>query len=126
MRKITIEIFAQDHNNVRLEAERPMMVSDKEYQDFLDDATEMLGHCNKKVNAEINSICKDMFAKIGTIINDQCDLKYVVEHYYSEDGELGSMAVYEHLKEGCPECQPFDYDGLHEFLRFAHELGQDK
>lgn len=132
MKKITIRIIAQDHNNVRLEAEKPMIVSDKEYQDFLDDALEMIDHCNKKVNAKINSICKDMFAKIGTIINDQYDLKYVVIRYYSEDGKLRSRADYEHLKEGCPECQPFDQNGLFEFLKFAgddypeEELNQDK
>lgn len=117
MRKITIKIIAQDHDGVRLGAEGPMMVSDKEYDDFLDDPSEMLYRYSEQKNDVINSICKDAFAKIGIVIDSQYDLKYVAEHYYSEDGELCSMSVYEYPKENYLE-----QDDLCYFLKIAENM----
>lgn len=125
MRKITIKIVAQDHDGVRLGAEGSMMVSDKEYDDFLDDPSEMLYHYSEQKNDVINSICKDAFAKIGIVIDSQYDLKYVAERYYSEDGELCSMPVY-----GYPKEKYSEQDDLCYFLKiaenmFAQESNQD-
>ena len=124
MRKITIKIIAQDRNNVRLGAEGLMMVSDKEYDDFLDDGHEMLYHCDQTDDA-VDRICRDTFAKVGITINKADDLKRRVERFYSEDGKLRSFSATEFLRGN--ECQ-FDnsnprqvQDGLHNFLEIAQE-----
>ena len=133
MRKITIKIIAQDRNNVRLGAEGSMMVSDKEYDDFLDDGHdddflddghEMLYHCDQTDDA-VDRICRDTFAKVGITINKADDLKRRVERFYSEDGKLRSFSATEFLRGN--ECQ-FDnsnprqvQDGLHNFLEIAQE-----
>ena len=98
MKKIIINVIAEDHNNNRLETEGSMMVSDKEYAYFLEDADEMLYHCDEQKDDEIDRICKTAFAKISIDINNQYDLKNIVERYYSEDGKLRSLSVSSYLR----------------------------
>lgn len=93
MKKITINIIAEDHNNVRREAEGSMLVSDKEYDYFLKDANEMLYHCSQQQDA-VDRICKTAFANIDSEYN----LKNIVERCYSEDGKLRSLSVASYLK----------------------------
>ena len=125
MKKITIRIFAQDHNKVRLEAKGSMMVSDKEYQYFLSDPNEMLGH-HDQTDKAVNRICRDAFAKVGSRISKADDLKRRIERFYSEDGKLRSFSATEFLRGD--ECTFDDdedprevQDGLHNFLDMAQE-----
>lgn len=135
MKKIIINVLAEAHNGVRLQAEGSMMVSDKEYQYFLNDPNEMLYHCDQTDDA-VDRICRDTFAKVGIIIDKADDLKRRVERFYSEDGKLRSFSATEFLRGD--ECQfddnrnPYEVqDGLRNFLdvaqeKFAKEIAQEK
>lgn len=92
MRKIAINILAEDFSGVKLEANGSMMVSDKDYQYFLEEPGDMLYHYSE-TKPTVNKICKDAFAKVGIAIDDTDDLREIKEYYYSEDGKERSFGM---------------------------------
>lgn len=127
MKKIIINVIAEDHDNVRRGAKGSMMVSDEEYDYFLKDANEMLYHCDQEQDV-IDRICKTAFANI----NSEYDLKNVIKRYYSEDGKLRSFSVASYLRGD--EWQPSDdqdpravQNNLHELLEMTEDkFAEDK
>lgn len=97
MRKITINITAEDFSGVKLEANGSMMASDKDYQYFLEEPGDMIFHYSQ-TKAIVNKICKDAFAKVGIAIDDAEDLKKIEKRFYSEDGKEQSYSMVEFLR----------------------------
>lgn len=128
MGKIIISVLGEDHNGVKLEAKGSMLVSEEEYQYFLSDPNEMLGHCDQ-TDKTVDMICKNAFAEVGSHIDKADDLKRRVERFYSEDGKLRSFSATEFSRGD--ECH-FDDNrnprqvqkGLHNFLDKAQDMFQ--
>lgn len=92
MRKITINLFTEDHDGHKVKAEGSMMMSEEEYQYFLDNPGEMIYHCRQAKDA-VNRICKNAFDKVGIAISGVDDLKQIERRFYSEDGKLRSHTM---------------------------------
>lgn len=73
------------------------MVSNKDYQYFLEEPGDMIFHYSQ-TKETVNSICRDAFAKVGIAIDDADDLKKIEKRFYSEDGEERSYSMVEFLR----------------------------